>query len=92
MFSNPLFYFAFNTILSLTIIILAHYCWNYLKETYSTKKTRNLVNSQIEKYKKMVEEIQQGGSQNNELFSEEEKENMNNDLLSFANSLTNENL
>jgi len=40
----------------------------------------------------MVEEIQQGGSQNNELFSEEEKENMNNDLLSFANSLTNENL
>lgn len=92
MFSNPLYYFIFNIILSLMTIILAHYCWNYFKETYSTKKTRNLVNSQIEKYKKMVEEIQQGGSQNNELFSEEEKENMNNDLLSFANSLTNENL
>jgi len=68
-----------------------HYCWNYLTDAYSLKKTRNLVDTQIEKYKKMVADIQQG-SQKKDYLTDEEKENMSNDLLSFANSLSNETL
>jgi len=47
-----------NIIISIIIILLVHYIWNYLKDTFSTKKTKDLVNSQVQKYKKIMEEIQ----------------------------------
>ena len=33
-----------------------HFLWNYIKDTYSTKKTKDLVNPQIEKYKQLLDE------------------------------------
>jgi hypothetical protein len=42
---------------SLLIIILGHKIWNYLEESYSVKKTDNIVHSQIEKYKNIIEEL-----------------------------------
>jgi hypothetical protein len=47
-----------NIIISIIIILLVHYIWNYLKDTFSTKKTKDLVNSQVKKYKQIMEEIQ----------------------------------
>jgi hypothetical protein len=65
------------------------------------KKTKDLVNTQIEKYKKIAEStindsqgfpIVQGlpnmeGSQNIDFISETEKQTMNDDLMNLANSL-----
>jgi hypothetical protein len=47
-----------NIIISILIIFIAHSLWNYIKNTYSTKKTKDLIGSQIQKYKSMLEEIQ----------------------------------
>jgi|UniRef100_A0A6C0LS28 hypothetical protein len=60
-----------------------HSLWNYLKDTYTTKKTKDLVNSQIEKYKKMLE-IQK---QQTEFITEQEQETMKNDLLQYVETL-----
>ena len=40
-------------------IFIGHQLWNYVKDNYSTKKTNYLVGSQIEKYKTMIQEIQE---------------------------------
>jgi hypothetical protein len=55
-----------------------HEFWNYLKDTYSKKKTKDLVGTQIEKYKRMVGEIQQGSQ--NEVISKEDLEAMEKEL------------
>ena len=57
------------------------YLWNYIKDNFSTKRTKDLVNSQIEKYKKILEKQ---GSQQVEFISEEEQENMKNSLTQFV--------
>jgi len=76
----------FQIVLSILIIYSVHQIWTYLKDTYSTKKTRDLVNSQITKYKKMIEEIQANNSASKPLFeNQEEKETMHNELADFLN-------
>lgn len=94
-----MFSFSFqNLLLTITIsvilILCGHYLWNYLKNTYTEKKTKDLVNSQVEKYKKIVAELQetiekgqQKGSQNEVFIDEQEKNEMNDDLAAFAKSL-----
>jgi virulence-associated protein VapD len=68
--------------------------WNYLKNTYTEKKTKDLVNTQVEKYKKIVaelqetiEKVQQNSSQKEVFINEQEKNEMNDDLAAFAKSL-----
>lgn len=97
MFSNTLLFFIIKIVLFLSIIYFFHSSWNYLKDTYSTKKTKDLVNTQIEKYKKIAHEIaignkqlDDGGSQSNSgspFLNEEEIQDMNNDLTAFTESL-----
>jgi len=93
MFSNPIYNFIFNIAISLIIIGLCHYSWTYLKDTYSTKKTKDLVGIQTEKYKRMFSEIQQSkttpnnDNENTQFINALEKQTMNDDLLSYANSL-----
>lgn len=82
MFSNVAFSIAINIIISIIIIYCIHLCWNYLKDTYSKKKTRDLVNTQIQKYKLMVDEIQQSKPTVN-AFTEVEKKTMNDELTEF---------
>ena len=47
-----------NIIISVTIIILGHYLWVYLKDTYSDKVTKDIIGSQTQKYKAIIDEIQ----------------------------------
>jgi hypothetical protein len=64
-----------------------------LKDTYSIKKTKDLVNPQIEKYKKLASTtLSQQGSPTEEFLTEDEKQKMNDDLMDFANSISNEKL
>jgi hypothetical protein len=41
------------------IIILGHQLWMYMKDKYSIKKTKDLVGSQIQKYKTILSDIQE---------------------------------
>ena len=84
MFSNTILNFIVTIIISLGIIFSIQYLWNYIKDNFSTKRTKDLVNSQIEKYKKLLEKQ---GSQQVEFISEEEQENMKNSLTQFAGNL-----
>lgn len=83
MLSHLLLNFIITILISIGIIMSIHSLWNYLKDTYTTKKTKDLVNSQIEKYKKMLE-IQR---QQTEFITEQEQETMKNDLLQYVETL-----
>lgn len=83
MFSHLLLNFIITILISIGIIMSVHSLWNYLKDTYTTKKTKDLVNSQIEKYKKLLE-IQK---QQTEFITEQEQETMKNDLLQYVETL-----
>ena len=72
--------------LSLTIIILLHYLWNFLKDNYSTKKTRDLVSSQTHKYKTIIDELLENKSHNKQTLTEEELQILHNDLTLFMNN------
>jgi hypothetical protein len=68
----------------LFIIYLFHSIWTYLKDTYSTKKTKDLVNTQIDKYKKIIHELQENkGIQEQPSISEKDLESMDQDLTNF---------
>jgi len=94
MFSNSNIFLniLFKIMISISIILLGHWFWNYLKDTYTTKKTKDLVNIHIEKYKKIVDEIQQykpfsnnTGSQKTVFETENERQKMNDELVEFMN-------
>jgi hypothetical protein len=44
-------------IISIASIYLAHRIWDHFKQTYTSKKTKHLVEIQTNKYKQMVEEL-----------------------------------
>lgn len=46
-----LWYIIINIIIALFTILLLHHIWNYLKENYSVKKTKDLAEFQSQKYK-----------------------------------------
>jgi hypothetical protein len=73
------------------IIYGAHSFWNYLKDNYTTKKTKDLVNIQIEKYKRIMNDMQKQNEQGSLFEDESEKQSMNDDLLEFMNQQTQEN-
>jgi hypothetical protein len=65
-----------------------HSIWIYLKDTYSTKKTKDLVNTQIDKYKKIIQDLQENNQQTQndkqpDILSEKDLESMDNDLTNF---------
>jgi len=89
MFSFSLNNFIFTILFSLLIILAGHFLWNYLRDTYTTKKTKNLIHGQIEKYQKIIEEIQHQvpSTTNEEFLNEKDAQELNNDLAAFANGL-----
>ena len=83
-------YFLLKIILFIGIIYLMHHIWEIIKKNYSIPKKKNIFNSEIEKYKQIIQTIQdgspQGTAENNEIFDNEEAvTNMNNELAQFMN-------
>lgn len=81
-----------NILFSIIIIYLGHHLWEYLRDKYTTKKTVDLVNSQTQKYKKMMEEIQNSESNKKESKNydnnlNKEEVNMEKELINFINSI-----
>ena len=88
MITKSILEITITIIISILVIYGGHYLWNNIISTYSTKKTKNLVDSQIQKYKKIIDEIQQSSSSQPETFlTEEEKKNMDESLTDYVLSL-----
>lgn len=87
MFSNSIFYVLISICFSIIIIYGCHFSWDILKDTYSKKKTKDLVNTQIKKYQKMLDEIKCSQNINTTTTSDkipkQEIERMNNELSDF---------
>jgi hypothetical protein len=66
---------------SLFIIFIIHYTYNYLKDTYSCKKTKDLVGFQVQKYQDIIQEMQNNQSS---FISEQSKELMKNELAELV--------
>lgn len=56
-------YVLLNFIASILCVALIHYLWNYFRDKYTVKKTRDIVGAQTEKYKEMMAEILNSQSQ-----------------------------
>ena len=79
--------FIFTVLISLLIILAGHFLWNYLRDNYTTKKTKNLIHGQIEKYQKIIEQIQKQPQQNEVFLNEQQAQELTDDLAAFANGL-----
>lgn len=82
-------------IFSLIIIIIIHSLYQHIKDILVPRKTRNLVELQVQKYKDILSELQEKQFIKEEQQQEKEEEypmveidynNMENDLIQFANS------
>jgi hypothetical protein len=80
-------------VVSLIVIVIAHYVWNYIKDTYSEKKTKDLVGSQTEKYKSMLNELIESKKENPTLFDNDDTDlfNMDDELTSHLEKELNTN-
>jgi len=87
MFSFSLNNFLFTIVVSLLIILAGHFLWNYLRDNYTTKKTKNLIHGQIEKYQKIIEKMQHQKGSSDQFLNEQQAQELNDDLTAFANGL-----
>lgn len=51
--------FLFQVLLIFVCIVLAHACWNYMQNNLLKKPVDIVSSTQIEKYEKIIEELQQ---------------------------------
>jgi len=84
---NELIWILINITVSILLIYSGHYLWNHIKDTYITKKTKDLVNTQIQKYKKMMKEIQDNGVKNEIFLDDSEKCVLDQKLMDYMDEL-----
>jgi hypothetical protein len=90
MFSISLQNIFLTVVFSIFVILSGHYLWIYLRDKYTDKKTKDLVNNQVEKYKKIVADLQESlekSSQTASFLEEKDKDVMNEELEAFAKSI-----
>lgn len=76
-------YIIINILFSIILITLFHHLWNYIKDNYSTKKTKNIVDYQTQKYKDIINNIQNAQKPPQNYISQEEKQTMIDELKSL---------
>jgi hypothetical protein len=81
-----LLHIIINIIISIFIIYIIHSTWEYFKDTYTNKKTKDLVNTQITKYQQMMEEMQQNTK--SQSISKTDIQTMDDDLTLFMEQQT----
>ncbi len=78
-----IFWILQRIIISLVLILCAHYIFIFLKTNLTTPKTRDLVNQPREQYKEMYEKIN-----NNEKYEPPKDDNsMKNELKNYLKNL-----
>ena len=80
-------------IISITIIFIIHYLFNYFKNNFTTMKTKDIIGFQSQKYKEILDELQK--SKSGVILSSISDENsidynsIENELIAFANAQNN---
>jgi hypothetical protein len=74
--------------------MIIHYTWDYLKNSYFKKysKTKDLVKTQIQKYKNIIEEIQENEKNKMKMERFENENDNNNDMEKDLEKFMEENL
>jgi len=75
-----------NIFISIIIIYIGHQLWIYLRDKYSTKITKDLLASQIKKYKEIAEIIDRSNPPNN-ITDNIDSLQMETELESFIESI-----
>ena len=77
--------------ISILIVYILHQLWEYMKDSYSTKRTKDRIGIQTEKYKKIIDDL------SHRIHSTEESDkdlvlesNEDPDLEAFMNKISNE--
>ena len=77
-----MWWFLQYVIISIALIAILHYGWDYIKNTYSTPKTKDIVKLQSEKYDTILTEILETKSKSSPEIQINPEE-MENDLAMF---------
>ena len=59
-------YFVFRIGIYLGILVLLHYLYEYLKDSLTTKKTKDLVKIHQEKYQEILDELRAGAQESSQ--------------------------
>lgn len=81
---------AINILISVLVIYFIHNMWNYLRDTYTVKKTKDLVDFQTKKYREMLADMHPAESSpdmSSDFMSEEDKQWMIQELKGFISSI-----
>jgi len=49
--------YVYTIAISILIVYILHQLWEYMKDSYSTKRTKDLIGIQTEKYKKIIDDL-----------------------------------
>lgn len=75
-----------NVLVSVLVIYFIHNLWNYLRDTYTVRKTKDLVDFQTKKYREMLADIKvQESSQ--DFIPEDDKEWLIQELKGFISAI-----
>ena len=77
-----MWWFLQSIIVSIVVIALLHYGWDYLKTTYSSPKTKDIVKIQTDKYDTILSELLETKSKSSPEIQINPEE-MENDLAMF---------
>jgi len=86
MWSSVITHIIVNIIVSISIILVLQYMWEVIIDTYSKKKTKDLVNTQIDKYKRMMDSIASPITEEPPAIEPAIIKDMGTDLLAFMQS------
>lgn len=75
-----------NILISIIIIAIIHHLFIYFKDTFTSKKNKDLVTFQESKYKNIIDELKNKDN-NIDIFTTDDS-NIDTDLLNFANSIS----
>ena len=85
--------FLFNVLIYILIILALHYLWDYLKDNYSKKKTKDIISIQTSKYKQIINEINNNSINSTKTnLDTNDVEKLNSDLESFFNNQLSESI
>ena len=96
MFSGLFLQIIIKILVFIGIIYAIQYVIEYLKDRYTKPRVKDLVNTQIKKYKEILFEMNENKNtrhdeviSNDDIFNDKTNiDDMNNDLLTFMNSQT----
>lgn len=83
MFSSLFTQICINILVSIIILFLIHHIFNHFKNTYTKPINKDLVNTQIIKYKQIIKELQEPKTNQIPVIQENDIQQLNNELYEF---------